>query len=94
MPRGPSKLNFQETLEEGPVTLKRLLKMAADIADGMHYLSSMGVIHMDLAARNCLVQRKDRTEDGVYEQIKICDYGLMTQLEVSFQICLESHVSI
>ena len=68
-------------MEEGPVTLKRLLKMAADIADGMHYLSSMGVIHMDLAARNCLVQRA--TDDQYYEQIKICDYGLMTQLEVS-----------
>lgn len=72
-------------MDEGPVTLKRLLKMAADIADGMHYLSSMGVIHMDLAARNCLVQLREDTEDKLYEQIKICDYGLMTQLEVSLK---------
>merc|ERR1719454_1418286 len=58
------------------------MKMAADIADGMHYLSSMGMVHMDLAARNCLVQPRE-SGDGIYEHIKICDYGLMAKLEDS-----------
>ena len=38
------------------MTLKRLMKMCADIADGMLYLSESEVVHRDLAARNCLVE--------------------------------------
>ena len=44
------------------------------------------MLHMDLAARNCLVMPKELTEDGIYDQVKICDYGLMAKLEVSLLI--------
>ena len=43
-------------------------RMAADIADGMAYLHSQGIVHRDLAARNVLVSSDRRA--------KVCDYGL------------------
>ena len=69
----------QATKEEGDkVTLKRLMKFCADIADGMCYLSKFAVVHRDLAARNCLVQ----INENEYETIKICDFGMMRELQI------------
>ncbi|XP_034487752.1 tyrosine-protein kinase hopscotch [Drosophila innubila] len=49
------------------LTNARLLDFALDIARGMNYLSSKGLIHRDLAARNILVDRSC---------VKISDFGL------------------
>ncbi|XP_043658862.1 tyrosine-protein kinase hopscotch [Drosophila teissieri] len=49
----------------------RLVGFALDIANGMKYLSDMGLIHRDLAARNILV---DHNGDG--DCVKISDFGL------------------
>lgn len=42
--------------------------MALDIASGASYLVSRGIIHRDIAARNCLV--------GSNLQVKISNFGL------------------
>ena len=48
-------------------TLRDMLKMAAEIADGMAFLESKNYVHRDLASRNCLV-----SEDMV---VKIAGYA-------------------
>ncbi|XP_016939268.1 tyrosine-protein kinase hopscotch [Drosophila suzukii] len=49
----------------------RLVAFALDIAQGMKYLSGMGLIHRDLAARNILVDHS-----GDSDCVKISDFGL------------------
>lgn len=49
-------------------TLKQILKMAIEIADGMAYLSAKKFVHRDLAARNCMVDHE--------MTVKIGDFGM------------------
>ncbi|CAG9764513.1 unnamed protein product [Ceutorhynchus assimilis] len=51
-----------------PPTLKEILQMAIEIADGMAYLEGKKFVHRDLAARNCMVA-EDMT-------VKIGDFGM------------------
>uniref|UniRef100_A0A8C4N3W1 Tyrosine-protein kinase receptor n=1 Tax=Eptatretus burgeri TaxID=7764 RepID=A0A8C4N3W1_EPTBU len=50
------------------LSLKEMLQMAAEIADGMAYLNAKKFVHRDLAARNCMV-----AEDFT---VKIGDFGM------------------
>ncbi|XP_071434349.1 insulin receptor isoform X1 [Pithys albifrons albifrons] len=51
-----------------PPTLREMIQMAAEIADGMAYLNAKKFVHRDLAARNCMV-----AEDFT---VKIGDFGM------------------
>ena len=55
------------------VTEQMLLKWSEQIADGMSYLETRGIVHRDLAARNILVKSLDH--------IVITDFGLAKLLD-------------
>ncbi|CAI4229360.1 unnamed protein product [Auanema sp. JU1783] len=57
------------------LTMKHLLSIAWQIADGLHYLASLNYIHRDIAARNVLLTK--------YMSAKIGDFGLCRSMETS-----------
>ncbi len=66
---GGSQDNLQDASDEEPLlTREELLSIAAQISEGMVYISSLGLVHRDLATRNCLVAT------GLL--IKIGDFGM------------------
>ncbi|KAI6214460.1 hypothetical protein M3Y94_00271000 [Aphelenchoides besseyi] len=57
------------------LAVHQLTKYLYDAAKGMEYLSESGVVHRDVAARNCLLTSDD--------QVKISDFGLsVAQTEI------------
>lgn len=64
----PDIENYDPSLIKHPPTLKQILQMAIEIADGMAYLSAKKFVHRDLAARNCMVSEN--------LTVKIGDFGM------------------
>ncbi|CAL8099243.1 unnamed protein product [Orchesella dallaii] len=55
-----------------PPTLSQILRMAAEIADGMTYIHKNKLVHRDLAARNCMV--------GEDLCVKVGDFGMTKEV--------------
>ncbi|CAL8355601.1 unnamed protein product [Lota lota] len=73
MTRGDLKSHLRSLRKENSTSqvlpsLKKMIQMAGEIADGMAYLNANKFVHRDLAARNCMV-----TEDYT---VKIGDFGM------------------
>ncbi|XP_056401019.1 insulin receptor-related protein [Hyla sarda] len=58
----------ENTVKATPPSLKEMIQMAGEIADGMAYLNAKKFVHRDLAARNCMVS------DNL--TVKIGDFGM------------------
>lgn len=67
------------------ITTTDLISWCFQIAQGMNYVSSRGVLHGDLAARNVLLCR-DKT-------VKICDFGFSRSLKPDEDYKKKSDVS-
>src|SRR6266498_4285015 len=59
---------LREVLQSGPLSTRRLLDLAFQVADGLAKAHSAGIVHRDLKPENVMVSR-----DGV---VKILDFGL------------------
>lgn len=68
MARGDLKTYLREARSSATMSCVEMYRMAAEIADGMMYLSARKFIHRDLAARNCMVSA-DKT-------VKVGDFGM------------------
>ncbi|GAX81008.1 hypothetical protein CEUSTIGMA_g8443.t1 [Chlamydomonas eustigma] len=61
-----------------PEYLSRVMKLCLDIANGMKYVASLRILHIDLKAENVLLQKAPEGADtrGIGMIAKVADFGL------------------
>jgi serine/threonine protein kinase len=64
------------------LTARERLHLGVQAARGMEYMESIHLLHMDIAARNCLL-----AEESL---VKIADFGLTRQLAPGSDRCVSS----
>jgi len=67
---------FAQVVRAGSFSEKKAAGIIRDVASGLHYIHSMGVIHRDLKPENLLVPGPG------LRPVKICDFGLAFQYGV------------
>ena len=69
---GNLKGYLSEPSVKARATQRDLIMMALDVANGMHYVGTMGLVHRDLAARNVLINKR--------LECKVADFGLCVEM--------------
>ncbi len=67
--------SLDKLLQQNQIEVSECQWMSVHVARGMSYIHSLDILHNDLAARNVLVTKNDRENEGKY-LLKIADFGL------------------
>lgn len=64
--------------QHGPPTPSVVCSIALQVASALDYIHQLGVLHRDVAARNCLIEQGSSGQPSV---VKLSDFGCMSTLQ-------------